>query len=547
MTESLHYILELQQTAAATGYFRPQPATPMDTGHLIPLCKDRPEDGFARNYLIHTICRLPEEERRILCKTRDPFILTALREAEIATDSDFGLPKNSPLAQSPLPYLRFSPRPENAAWITAFRNNLETLSQPKIPKAPPSALSGPDLSPAPVSIKDIPCNPTIPAPPLPGAEEVTIAALERLTPLHVFHDRQMRHLSSLSPIALLQKWKMDQTVDMAGDSYRLSGTQTSYGKGLTLAEARVSCVMEVAERVSSFAGATRTAITNRLAATPIRKAAFSELKDEGIAALDPNTILLEVPYEDSPIWWMPAAQITADGEHPVQVPVQAVFLFMNLPETHLFTGVGSTGLASGSSIPGARLSGLMEVVERDADTTVPFVPGACFLLETTDPKVRSLLDDYKEKGIHVFFQDITTEFGIPCYRAFVRGKDGTIAKGTGAALSGRSALLSALTETPWPYPESPETLPAPPGLAYRTLEDLPEYATGNPAADLDRVERTLIANGFPPIHVPIARRDLRIPVSRAMVPGLELIGDFDRFSTVNQRMYRRFLSLINNL
>ncbi|TYT74196.1 hypothetical protein FIM25_11475 [Desulfobotulus mexicanus] len=63
---------------------------------------------------------------------------------------------------------------------------------------------------------------------------------------------------------------------------------------------------------------------------------------------------------------------------------------------------------------------------------------------------------------------------------------------------------------------------------------------------MNKLERCLLANGFTPVHVELTRRDLPIPVVRSLVPGLEILGDFDRFSTVNRRLFTRYQRLINN-
>lgn len=59
--------------------------------------------------------------------------------------------------------------------------------------------------------------------------------------------------------------------------------------------------------------------------------------------------------------------------------------------------------------------------------------------------VQSLLDDYAACGIRVQFQDLTTELGLPVYQCFVTGRDGRVARATGANLCGaRAALLRLL-------------------------------------------------------------------------------------------------------
>ena len=151
-----------------------------------------------------------------------------------------------------------------------------------------------------------------------------------------------------------------------------------------------------------------------------------------------------------------------------------------------------------------------------------------------------LLADYRRRSIDVFFQDCSSEFGIPCYKCIVIEADGGIAKGTCAHFAGWQAALAALTETPYPYPHGPASRPGPAGLPMRYLEELPDYSSGYVESDLQRLEALLAANHFYPLYVDLTRHDVGIPVVRALVPGLEPVADFDRFSRVSQRLYQNY-------
>ena len=222
------------------------------------------------------------------------------------------------------------------------------------------------------------------------------------------------------------------------------------------------------------------------------------------------------------------------------VPAQAVFLFCNLDEQSLFLAGGSTGLASGNTEAEARLAALTEIVERDAEATTPFSREGCFVLKSRDERLQALLDDYAARGIQIQFQDITTELGVPVYRCFVMSRRGEVAQATGANLCGSRAALAALTEVPWPYPYGEPTGPALGGLPVRWLEDLPDYSLPSAEASCKLLEKTLCAQGRTPLYVDISRKDLDMPVVRALVPGLELTADFDRFSRPSLRLLARY-------
>ena len=101
------------------------------------------------------------------------------------------------------------------------------------------------------------------------------------------------------------------------------------------------------------------------------------------------------------------------------------------------------------------------------------------------------------------------------------------------------ARLAALTETPWPYPHGGPTGPALGNLPVRVLEDLPDYSLPSPHDNLRLLEAVLRAHGRTPVYVDLTRDDFAIPVVRALVPGLELNADWDRFSRPSLRLMAR--------
>lgn len=371
------------------------------------------------------------------------------------------------------------------------------------------------------------------------AQETSALALEKLTEKNVFVGQEMRHKASLSPIALLRMWLVELSVKSGGLSYSLSGLQTSYGRGLDIEGARASYLMEVAERVSSYASIGKRGVMGLARPCPVTVGSLEEVSASA-HALDLSRVRLEVPYAGQRISWMPGEERCADGLRPVLVPVQFVYLFCNLEEQSLFSALGSTGLAAGNTLAEAKVHALCEALERDAEAVTPFDLSRCFRLAARDEAVARLLSDYEEANLNVWFMDCTSEFGVPCYKAVVLGRHGDVNKGMGASLSGPRAAVSAMTEIPYPFP-GPATLPAPENLPVRVLEDLPDFSTGSAEGDLLVLEETLLESGYPPAYVDLTRADLGIPAVRALVPGLEWVADFDRFSRLSPRLYANYL------
>lgn len=378
-----------------------------------------------------------------------------------------------------------------------------------------------------------PANPRRPAP------ETSAHALKQLTAKNVFLGQEMAHKASLSPVALLRMWLVELSVKSGGMNYSLSGMQTSYGRGLDMDSARASYSMEVAERVSSYASMGARGVMGLAYDCPITRGSLAEVSATQ-RALDLARVRLEAPYTGQVIHWMPAQERTQDGLQPCLVPVQFVYLFANLEEQSLFSALGSTGLASGNTMEEAKVHALGEVIERDAEAVTPFDLSRCFRLAARDERVAKLLRDYEECNMHVWFMDCTPESGVPCYKAIVTGRHGDVNKGMGAGLCGPRAAISAMTEIPYPFP-GPATQEAPEGLPVRLLEDLPDHSTGSAEGDLLVLEETLMSAGHAPIYADLTRKDLGIPAVRAIVPGLEWVADFDRFSRLPPRLYANYL------
>ena len=171
---------------------------------------------------------------------------------------------------------------------------------------------------------------------------------------------------------------METRVEQDRHHFLFRGGQTAYGKGLSLERARASYAMEIVERCSSFATVVNGMLTDTAQKHKLYRAPLSRLQSKERPALDPNAMALEVPYEDQSLYWIEGVGSTAAKEGIVLVPFQAVFLFANLDEISLFSGLGSTGLAAGWSLAQAKFHALLECIERDAEAVQLYDPRRCF-------------------------------------------------------------------------------------------------------------------------------------------------------------------------
>lgn len=552
----MRYQLERVGTELTIGWFACLPCEDLDFENALEYIRDHPYDDFMHKYLLDMtgtfgpklaemlIERGKEEDVRLLALMYEGFIINnRFRDLKKSFD---GIDIKHLAQYTPLIYINWflgKNQKDNPYWIGLFSDNIYAHK----PLPAPDRLEHPlpfdkdvieGWKSGVVRIEDLVIErgkgggvPKV------SPEETSKKAIERLgdCELEVGPEEPMQAI--LSPHALLRQWKLDVSVSTGRNQWQLTGIQTSYGKGLDIHEARASCLMEVVERCSSFASFDSNGIAGYKNSYTLTRANHNDLIRKGHSVLDPNDMNLEVQYQNQDLYWLLGEMADDKGHCPIYVPAQLVFLFCNLDEVGLTSGLPSSGLASGNSLEEARLRALSEVIERDAERVVPYVRERCFLLESDDPVVGDILQDCREKGIEVQFLDITSEFGIPCYKAFIQGKDGEIFKGTGAGLDGKKAAVSALTEVPYSNPSGDGLMPAPEGIRKVRYEDLPDYSSGDASEDLRLLERLLSKNGYSPIYVDLTRSDLDIPVAKCLVPGLEMISDFDRFSFLSLRQF----------
>lgn len=543
MTQTFRYRLAHQESLLGVAYFTPEPAEPLTLEQCLDHVRRHPNDEFMRAHVRPRMAAMGPEAMRTLFDREDATTRSLILETVLLTPSLAALLPgvqdnvNDLKDATPQLFLASAALPDHGLHARASRllaaNIFEHAPLPKdLPDdAFDAAPEAPSADPA-----GIRASLAIPAPcPRRPAGDTLALAEERLYGLGFLDGREMRHHASLAPWGLLRRWRLDRATRCGAFDQRLEGLMTSYGRGVRMEDARASLAMEIVERYSSFADIRGMRVSGSRDGGDIRLARYGELGD---SAVNPNAMRLEAPYADQPLHWIAGRDRRGA---PLLVPLQTVYLFTNLDEIRLFSGLGSTGLASGNTPEEAKVSGLLEVIERDAEAVGVFDPARCFRLESRDGEIADVLDRYREQGVDPVFQDLTTELGVPCFKCFVNLPEGGLVKATGASLSGPRAALSALTETPFPFPGGPASARGPEDLPVRLLEDLPDHSTGSAAGDLLLLEAILEDRGYAPVYVELTKLELRLPVFRAIVPGLEIASDFDRFTRIGPRLWRNVL------
>jgi len=220
---------------------------------------------------------------------------------------------------------------------------------------------------------------------------------------------------------------------------------THHGKGVTHEQSRVSCVMETIER--------HCASYHQLE-TQTMAASYDEL---GQDALNPASFFLAPGVEftpDKPLTWYEGMDLIRN--ETVLVPID--FAFINIPDSAFpFEGFKtkrlgffvSNGLSAGATIKEALMSGICEVIERDAQYLVVngIPPLPTELTIENDPHFAPYLELFKKRDLdlRVFFLNHKPGF----YTAFAASWDPycrLLVLGSACAPQLRFALQQAILE-----------------------------------------------------------------------------------------------------
>jgi len=550
------------------------PSKEMTVGEIIEYLRSHPNDKFMYKHLINRLEEFDEDELNELiedAKKADDFsLLASLYETCISFNEFYGLRKKFDdidihlLAKhTPLIYIRWSldkNLESRLFWMDMFSRNkyqhmdLSPFKSTKFPIPFDSSGLAEDKV---IHIRDVYSRSNDKS--FDTGTSIRIVepkkTIDRILNNPVVQDLlledEIKVEWSVSPHAFIRKWKADIEVYVGRNNWMLEGTLREYGKGLTEDEARASALMEIIERYSAFANFCNDQSVGYKEEYSLIKARYSELKDKGQHVLNPNKMSLEVPYEDQELYWILAEEVDEGGYREIYIPAQFAFLISsgNFDEIDLYSqGTTSNGLASGNTMEEAKLCALLEYIERDSEKVMFFSADRFFLLEAEDPIMNNILKTWEQKGVYIQFLDLTSEFGIPCYKAFFIHTKGGFSRGWGAHLDGKVAINRAVCELTSPYFLSGNySTVTPKEIDQRTIkyEDLPNYSSANVNNDLWMLEKLLIMNGLHPIYVNLTKKDLDIPAVRVIIPGMEMLPDLDKYSNFSKRQFRDYLRIMN--
>jgi len=149
------------------------------------------------------------------------------------------------------------------------------------------------------------------------------------------------------------------------------------------------------------------------------------------------------PSEEEPLDWLPG--ITLATETPVWLPAE--YVVYPPPEERHKPAI-TTGLGLGTSVGGAVLSGLYEVVERDATMLAWYSTFEPLGLEVTDERFETLVRRARAEELTVTPLLVTQDIDVPVVSVAVHRENAwpQFAIGSGADLDPAGAAVSALAE-----------------------------------------------------------------------------------------------------
>ena len=323
----------------------------------------------------------------------------------------------------------------------------------------------------------------------------------------------------------------------------------SQGKGTTLDAARASALMESVELFHA-----------EHVVLPLKLGSFEELRySHELVDVTRLARAAAVALDlHRPILWIESREL-ADPARGVWVPFEIVHTAYGsddaLPATRCLS-MSSNGLASGNHMLEAIAHGIYELVERDATALFALATAEQrdvrrVDLESVDhPACRDLLQRFRAADVIVGVWEVTSDVPLPCFLATICDRDGASLRGLfGATGSGchparEVAFARALTEAAQSrltyvsgarddmfrsifrasrdrdaIERLRRTLVRP---GRRAFTSAPTFEGETVNAELAFARAALEQAGFAQIlFVDLSRPELRIPVARTIIPGLQ--------------------------
>jgi len=349
---------------------------------------------------------------------------------------------------------------------------------------------------------------------------------------------------------------VDETADLAQLRSSLRGS--SAGKGTTESGARAGALAEALERHSSLWRGDEPVVRARMAdlegaihPNDVQLYSQRQLSSPDAGELPAAGVVFHYvprPFDTTAVHeWTSLRALGSDA--PAWLPTAQVWL-RHPAQRDGGVRACSNGLAAGNTVEEALLQGLLELVERDSVAlwwySRALRPGID-LDTSTDPRVRAAVAPLRALGRDVWALDLTADLGIPAAVAMSALPDGTrVLHGFGAHVDPVMAVVRALTEVAQMEASADAgagfgaggaarlgslatverewlddvTTATDPWLAPHGVVPLADPWSGDLDSALALLLGRLSGVGLSAYWVDLTRRDIGLPVVRAVVPGL---------------------------
>ena len=281
---------------------------------------------------------------------------------------------------------------------------------------------------------------------------VTLKALRRGTHRSASLNDTLKRVLRLAPVMGITRVANVTGLDSVGIQVVMvcrpnsRSVAVSQGKGIDLASARASGLMEAAELYHA------ETIT-----LPLRLAAYEELRYQ-YSVVEPDDLPRRADSRFHPLLrllWCEGRDLL--GGANLFVPYELVHMdyTMPLPDGHGCFAASSNGLASGNTLIEAISQGICEVIERHATAQWKFgralEEDRLDLTTVDDPIGRQMIERFESAGLLVGVWDITTDIEIAAFACLIVPQSEKVwhcaaAAGYGCHPTRQIALLRALTE-----------------------------------------------------------------------------------------------------
>ena len=271
----------------------------------------------------------------------------------------------------------------------------------------------------------------------------------------VLREKTAGIVNALSRKELLEKFAISRVADLTGldrigvpvyccERVLSESIAIHSGKGLTAEASRAGTILEAIE----FEAAEHPSGPYKVAS------ALQIPADDRLPLEDCFPVRSSIVNDLTPLAWEEVTNVQNGAS--TLIPSDLIWLVYRITDQPLMhLQMGSNGLASGGTLEDAILSGLYEIIERDAWSLNQYLLDNCGMLPIRTPlinlpeRLETLVRKIEAANLKLHLFEITTDYAVPVYLAILLDRSGNCAgtfAGYGCHLNAEIAAVRAITE-----------------------------------------------------------------------------------------------------